>query len=72
VKIAEAGNKGDRVRSDCHVWMELTGSGGLQVTIDSKVKVIFGKSIYKHIVSMNFSKLKMQTLNSPIPALYLL
>jgi citrate lyase subunit beta / citryl-CoA lyase len=45
--MAEAGNKGDRVRSDCHAALELTLSGGLQISLESKVKVMYGNSILK-------------------------
>lgn len=39
-----AGNYGGRVRSDCLVEVELTGSGGLQLKITSKVDALYGKS----------------------------
>lgn len=42
-KIAFAGNKGKRVRSDCFVTLELTEDGGLDIRLESKVKVMFGK-----------------------------
>jgi citrate lyase subunit beta/citryl-CoA lyase len=44
-KKAHAGNKGENVRSDCHITLEETDSGGLQVEILSKVKPLFGESI---------------------------
>ncbi len=43
--IATAGNKGKRVRSDCHASVELTDSGGLQIDLQSKVKFMFGNDI---------------------------
>jgi len=46
-KMAEAGNCGPKVRSDCFVRIELTEEGGLQIEIKSKVKVLFGKAIRK-------------------------
>ena len=44
-KIVTAGNKGKKVRSDCFVTLELTSSGGINIDLVSKVKVLFGKSI---------------------------
>ncbi len=41
------GNKGKGVRSDCSVTLEITESGGIQIQIDSKVKVLYGKQIEK-------------------------
>jgi citrate lyase subunit beta/citryl-CoA lyase len=51
-QTAVAGNKGDRVRSDCHAELEITGSSGLQISIDSKVKVMYGNAIHKQIVEI--------------------
>lgn len=44
-KIATAGNKGKKVRSDCFVTLEITSAGGINIDLISKVKVLFGKSI---------------------------
>ncbi len=41
---AVAGNKGKKVRSDCHIEMEICNSGGRQIEIQSKVDVMFGKA----------------------------
>ncbi|OYT16158.1 MAG: citrate lyase ACP [Bacteroidetes bacterium 4572_77] len=41
---ATAGNQGKKVRSDCHISMEITKQGGRQIEIQSKVAVMFGKS----------------------------
>lgn len=46
-QTATAGNRGDRVRSDCWVSLEITNSGGIQFNLKSKVKVLFGKAIEK-------------------------
>ncbi len=43
--IGEAGKKGPRVRSDCHVAVEIQSSGGLQIQLKSKVEGMFGGSI---------------------------
>ncbi len=44
-KIATAGNKGKKVRSDCFITLEITSEGGVNIDLISKVKVLFGKSI---------------------------
>ena len=43
--IGEAGKQGPRVRSDCHVAVELQSSGGLQIQLKSKVEGMFGDRI---------------------------
>lgn len=43
--IAEAGNAGPKVRSDCYVKLELTGKGGIRIELNSKVKSMYGTSI---------------------------
>ncbi|HZM14206.1 MAG TPA: hypothetical protein VFB86_08515, partial [Bacteroidales bacterium] len=39
------GNAGPKVRSDVEVTLEITGSGGLELNIKSKVKSMYGKAI---------------------------
>jgi len=46
-KTALVGNKGKGIRSDCHVSIELITKGGVDLKIESKVNVMFGKSIHK-------------------------
>ncbi|MCU0370538.1 MAG: hypothetical protein MUC31_03905 [Bacteroidales bacterium] len=46
-KTIIVGNKGKDVRSDCQVTMELTGSGGLELVIESRVQVMYGAAIRK-------------------------
>lgn len=41
--IALCGNKGKGVRSDCHVTLELRNSGGIDLVIESKVSVMYGR-----------------------------
>lgn len=48
-KRAATGNRGTDVRSDCYVEIELTGDGGIQLEVQSKVAVLFGKSIHQLI-----------------------
>ena len=45
--IAQVGNKGKGVRSDCFITLELTKSGGVDFSLESKVKVMYGKDIEK-------------------------
>jgi citrate lyase subunit beta/citryl-CoA lyase len=42
---AEAGNRGDKVRSDCWTSIQLNSSGGINLNLKSKVKVLYGESI---------------------------
>ncbi|MCD4695865.1 MAG: HpcH/HpaI aldolase/citrate lyase family protein [Bacteroidales bacterium] len=44
-KVASAGNKGDSIRSDCFVSLELKDSGGITIEIKSKVMAMYGKAI---------------------------
>ncbi len=43
--IATAGNKGEKVKSDCFVSLELTHSGGIQLELTSKVASLYGEAI---------------------------
>lgn len=42
---AFAGNKGEKDRSDCFVSFERTNSGGIKLSLKSKVKSLYGESI---------------------------
>ncbi len=44
-KTASAGNKGKGIRSDCHVSITLTENTGIQIKLNSKVKVMYGDTI---------------------------
>jgi len=44
-KTASAGNKGDRIRSDCFTTIELADSGGILIKLESKVESMYGDSI---------------------------
>lgn len=44
-EIVTTGNKGKTVRSDCFVTLELTTTGGIDLTIESKVAVMYGAMI---------------------------
>lgn len=54
-KIASAGNKGDKVRSDCYIELETTEKGGISVELKSKVAVLYGDTIRKNAIDiLNF------------------
>lgn len=42
---AQTGNRGPQVKSDCWVGLELVDSGGIALTLKSKVDVLYGESI---------------------------
>lgn len=44
--IATAGNRGDSVRSDCFVQLEVKQSGGLNIELTSKVAALYRKDIH--------------------------
>ena len=45
MKTALVGNKGNGVRSDCHITLEITESSGINISLNSKVDALFGESI---------------------------
>jgi len=45
--IATTGNKGKGIRSDCQVILELRQAGGIEIELNSKVKVMYGESILR-------------------------
>ncbi len=53
VKTAEAGNKGDKIRSDCWVSLKIgDGIKGINFKLESKVNVLYGDSIRELVFSM--------------------
>ena len=46
-KIVQAGNTGEKVRSDCFISLEITDKGGIEIKLKSKVKTLYGKDIIK-------------------------
>lgn len=57
--VAEAGNRGDNVRSDCWVGVTLTETGGIKLNIKSKVDVLYGESIRSLVQEiLNFFEIK--------------
>jgi len=53
IRIAEAGNEGPKVRSDCKVIIELRDSGGLEINVKSKVKSLYGDDILKQLQELS-------------------
>ncbi len=49
---ASAGKRGDKVRSDCYIEIELKDKGGIEIDLKSKVAPLYGKSIEELILSM--------------------
>ena len=44
-QTAITGNKGDRIRSDCQVKLQLLNKGGISIKLQSKVESMFGEQI---------------------------
>jgi citrate lyase subunit beta/citryl-CoA lyase len=56
---AEAGNRGEAIRSDCWVGLKCSDTGGIKLKFNSKVEVLYGDSIRKLIHEMmNYFKIK--------------
>jgi len=47
--MATAGNRGERIRSDCFVSLQLKEDGGRDIQLKSKVESMFGRQIRKQI-----------------------
>jgi len=52
MKRANAGNRGEQVRSDCFIEIESKNSGGISVQLKSKVAAMYGDSIERLITEM--------------------
>ena len=50
---SSAGKRGESVRSDCYIEIQLQKSGGLKLEIKSKVASMYGDSIKKQIAAMS-------------------
>jgi len=50
LKEASAGRRGDRVRSDIWISIELSDKGGINLDLKSKVEVLYGKNIREMIL----------------------
>ena len=51
-KNSSAGPRGESVRSDCYVELELKESGGIKLNLQSKVESMYGESIRELILDM--------------------
>ncbi len=52
IKKSSAGPRGESVRSDCYVEIELKESGGIKLNLQSKVESMYGESIRELILDM--------------------
>lgn len=52
IKKVCAGQRGDKVRSDCYFEIEPVEKGGIQLSFKSKVEAMYGKSIIDQITDM--------------------
>lgn len=58
-KIGTAGKRGDKVKSDCFIEIELTKAGGIKTSLQSKVDSMYGDSINDLLIEMcEFFELK--------------
>ncbi|HOY38640.1 MAG: citrate lyase subunit beta [Bacteroidales bacterium] len=53
LRIAEAGNEGPKVRSDCKISIELKESGGLEINLKSKVQSLYGDDINNQMIALS-------------------
>ena len=51
-EVFTAGNTGDKVRSDCRVSLSPEQSGGIRISLQSKVKVLYGKDIERLVLDV--------------------
>lgn len=51
-KKFSAGNRGEQIRSDCYIELELKESGGIRLNLQSKVESMYGDSIRELIFDM--------------------
>jgi citrate lyase subunit beta/citryl-CoA lyase len=48
-RIAEVGNRGKGVRSDCFIYLEINRTGEINVNLSSKVKALYGRQIVEEV-----------------------
>lgn len=48
-QVATAGNRGDRIRSDCFVSLQVKKEGGIEIVLQSKVESMFGMQIREQV-----------------------
>ncbi len=49
---SSAGKRGDQIRSDCYIELELKRSGGIKIEMKSKVESMYGDSIKAQLIEM--------------------
>lgn len=52
LKKASAGRRGENIRSDCFVQLEISNRGGLKIDLQSKVESLYGKSIHSLVIEV--------------------
>lgn len=63
-KITSAGNKGDKVRSDCFISIELKDSDGITIELNSKVDSLYGDHIDSLVTEiLSFYDIKNAIIN---------
>ncbi len=64
LNIGNSGQRGEKVRSDCYIEIELKKSGGLKINLQSKVNLMYGESIIELIEDMcEFFEIKHAKIN---------
>ena len=51
-ELVTVGNKGNGVRSDCYITLEITSSGGKELDLESRVAAMYGKDIRKQLMDI--------------------
>ena len=52
VQTATTGNRGNRIRSDCQVKLQIRSKGGIEVKLVSKVERMFGSQIRQQVIEV--------------------
>ena len=52
IKKSSAGKRGDSVRSDCFIELQILNTGGIKINLQSKVDTMYGEAIKKQITEM--------------------
>jgi citrate lyase subunit beta/citryl-CoA lyase len=63
--VQEAGRRGDDVRSDCFVRLTLTGKGGIEVDLKSKVESMYGEAT-RRLVREELAALDLENAKAEI------
>ena len=49
---SSSGKRGDQIRSDCYIELEIKRSGGIKIEMKSKVESMYGDSIKAQLTEM--------------------